>query len=861
MKRLLMFMVLILGYLTADAQGFFVVEGTVKDAETGEPLTGANIYLKAVKKGMATRRDGSYRLELPAGESSLALTFSYVGYKSETVNLTHPKDTVLNVILKSENILPDVNVKGQKIYFGASSSQMSAVGLSGEEVKRMPSFMGETDVMKVLQYIPGVKSTGDGQVGLNVRGGNYDENQILLDGIPIYNAEHLKGFVSALNPAFIDRLSFYKGAFPARYGGQLSSVIDLEMKEGDPERYRAELGVGLISSHLNVEGPVLKHTSFSLAGRYSYFQTFAMPIYERIAKSRELTIPYSNLNYYDLTARVSHNWNEGRNTFSALFYVGNDRDDTSPSSSNNTYNTTEGDVGFTNFQTLENSTRNSWGNILGGLNWKSRLSPAFSMETLLSYSRYHYIMEEKENSSFVKTRNTDGAKVQTQTVETSIALRSVIQEMRGQWDGELRTGERNRLQFGFQYSEKELEPVYDIYSHAETHGENYSDNEETDTVIGKGQMLHTLSFYAEDTHDLGGRVKTNVGIRLARYLSPGKSYMSLEPRASISAMLRRNMSLKLSFAYMSQGIHQLSSSNLVMPSDVWLSSSEKIPLTVSKQLALGYSWDTAAGMNLSVEGYYKWMDNLLEYKDGASFSKASETLENLVVSGRGNSYGVEFLLQKRLGGFTGWLGYTWSKSLRKFDRPRQELNGGNAFYASNDCRNNVSVVLNYKFNRYVDVSANWTYQTGRRGNITTTASYVNMPNQWEYGTTLDEITIWENIWQEWAEKIKTVEAVHSGYYFSGSRPLKEQYIQSLRMVYTYKQRNGFMLPSSHHLDVSVNLHASHVLAESTISLSLYNVYNRKNITQVYLGYVNNHVVLKGISQFPFMPSLQYSLKF
>lgn len=860
MRLALILLFLILGYQSSDAQECFVVSGTVRDAVSNEPLVGANIYLKAIKKGQVSRRDGSFSMELPVRDGPLVITFSYVGYQSRVIALKEQRDTVLSVTLDADNTLPDVNVVGYRGYFGASSSQMSAVGISGSEVRKMPSFMGEADLMKALQYIPGVQSSGEGHAGINVRGGNHDENQILLDGIPIYDAEHLKGFVSALNPVLVQDVTFYKGAFPARYGGQLSSVIDMHLKDGDPKHYSAEIGMGLISSHLNVEGPIDGKSSFFLAGRYSYFQTFAIPIYERIAKSRELVTPYANLNYYDLTARLSRRWNDGRSVLTALFYIGSDKDDTSPTASSNTYKIKEGSTDYSCFQHLENTTRNNWGNVLGGIKWRDKLSENASMETLLSYSRYHYLMEETEHSGFLKTRDSDGL-TEEQTMETSLALHSLIQEIRGQWDAEVRTGRHGRWQYGIQYSGKNLKPVYDIYSHTETCMSGYTRAADTDTIIGMSRKLHTVSLYTENSRNWGERLSMALGVRLTGYFAPGKNYQSLEPRASISMQIASDMSLKLSLAYMSQGIHQLSSSNLMMPSDVWIPSSRQIPLTTSKQLAMGYSWDMGAGLNLSLEGYYKKMDNLLEYRDGASFSKADEALEDMTVLGEGSSYGLEFLLQKHSGRLTGWLGYTWSKSLRSFDRPGQELNGGNSFYAANDCRNNLGAVLNYKFSRYLDVSASWTYQTGRRGNISTTACYVNMPNQWEHGTSLKEITLWGTTLEDWRDVIKKVDAVPAFYYFSGSGPLKEQYIHTLRMVYTYKQRNGFMLPSCHHLDFSVNFHIPHVLAESIISLSLYNVYNRKNITQVYRGYVNNRIVLKGISQFPFMPSLQYALKF
>jgi outer membrane receptor protein involved in Fe transport len=365
--------------------------------------------------------------------------------------------------------------------------------------------------------------------------------------------------------------------------------------------------------------------------------------------------------------------------------------------------------------------------------------------------------------------------------------------------------------------------------------------------------MQTASLYVEDDWTLHPRWKANVGLRYTLFLVKGKTYQSLEPRLALRWMFAPNMAWKASYSGMSQGIHLLSSSNLVMPSDLWVAITQNTPPMNSHQWAVGYNWQITPSVLFTLEGYYKTMDNVLEYREGSSYMNVNADWENLAVAGKGRTYGIELLVQKKVGKTTGWIGYTWAKSLRTFDRSGQELNGGNEFYAGNDRRNNLNLVFSYRFNARWELSAAWTYQTGRRGILPTTHLFGGTPNE--------SIGFISNTWSsnlEWErQQIFGVEDDENTRFLRYHR------------FYSYHERNGYKLPDVHRLDVAVNYSIKHPVGESKIGLSIYNLYNRQNIANVYIGYENvsrsyenrTIAVLKGVCPFPFMPSINYTFKF
>ena len=868
MKQLRMtyMLFLLLGSLSLMAQ-HVTVGGRVTDASTREALQGANIYLPLSKQGQTTNKEGEFKLSVPA-RKQLELVVSYVGYTSQRFQLYITQDTLLNIKLVQDNQLPDVDIYGSKNDFGVSSSQMSAIELPIAKIRQVPALFGEVDVLKALQKLPGVQSSNDGQAGIYVRGGNYDQNQITLDGSPLYNAEHLKGFVSAINPDMVENVVFYKGAFPARYGGRLSSVVDVAFKDGDMQKYHGALTLGAISSKLHLEGPLWKgRTSFNLGARISYFDAIVQPILENIAENDNAMSPYADVNYYDITAKLVHKFSD-KHKLSAFFYKGHDDANSSPTESRKQYEQQSSEYVESTGEFLmceydknrKNGTENDWGNLVGSLSWDFRMNEKWQMDARLHYSDYRsrlkYAADIKEYcylpmSSANGREIVSGKALQFSYVEDSYSTyHSEIEDASFDFSFLFTPSKSHELRWGGDVSMRRFSPIVDVYKYVHSKGwdktdRTYTETEELiDTIRGAKQNLKTAAFYMEDDWSMGKYWKANIGLRYSFSSVTGKSYHSLEPRLSLRWQWNKAMSLKVSYSRMAQGVHLLSSSNLVMPSDLWVPVTENIPVMKSDQWGIGYNYETARGIVFSVEGYYKTMDNLLEYREGTSYMTAEAGWEELVAQGKGRTYGVELLLQKNIGKTTGWVSYTWSKTLRTFDRPGQELNGGREFYAGNDRRHNVNVLLAHRFNKHWDTSLSWTFQSGRRGTLSYVAFLGGHPEEYSQRSYFPRIEL--------------------TYLYNGEKTLAADlpiYFNRFTYMQTYGDRNNFRLPDIHRLDVSVNYTLLHRRCKSIFNLSANNVYNRQNVSNVYIGYDNNKTVLKGICLLPIMPSISYTLQF
>ena len=824
---------LLASFIPMQAQ-YVTVNGLVKDAQTNERLHGANIYLKLINKGQVSDKNGRFTLSLPQNKK-LEMTISFVGYQAQQIQLQLQNDTTLNIGLKQDNRLEEVNVYAEQRLSGIETSQMSAIEVPIEQVKKLPMLFGEVDVMKALQKLPGVQSASDGQAGIYVRGGGYDQNQITLDGATLYNAEHLKGFVSAINPDLVRSLAFYKGAFPARYGGQLSSVVDVNIKDGNMQQYHGEVSLGMLSSKIHAEGPIWKdRTSFNIGARLSYFDKIVQPMLEAVADNENAITPYANVNYYDITAKLVHRISD-KHKLSALFYTGKDVNDVSPSQDGWG---TRGEEGQETKKVSQSGTENNWGNLISKIGWDYRINDAIQMNAGLNYSSYRYNLKQKDYES--TEEKSKGQETWIYINDSYVDSHSGIDEMMANADFRYTANKRHLLRWGAKVSHRTLKPSVEVYEKKYSKQWIDGDYEEktalTDTVMGGNkQKLTMAAVYAEDDFSLTQRLKANIGLRYALFAVPEKTYHSLEPRLSLRWLFRDDMALKLSYAHMAQGIHLLSSTNLVMPSDIWISIDKDLPLMKSDQWALGYNYEITKGFDLSVEGFYKQMDNLLEYREGYSLMTPTDRWAEQVVMGKGESYGVELLLQKNTGKTTGWLSYTWSKSLRLFDRPGQEVFSGKKYYAGNDRRHNLNLVVNHRFNKHWEVSAAWNYQTGRRGTLSTTTFFGSGPSEF----------LTEGLVEDDIKSGLTV-------------------IHFLPILSSYKERNGYQLPAIHRLDMGVTYIWKMGKLENKVNLSVYNVYNRQNISNIYWGYENHELgakkVLRGVCLLPILPSISYTLK-
>ncbi len=868
MKRILyLFALMTAIMLTGSPQSHaqtVAVSGYVTDSVTGTPLEGANIYIGKDKFGETADSKGYFKFSVQKGRS-VSFSVSFVGYDTRTVSLTATEDTILRIALAQDNRLPDIKVYASRRDFGAKSSQMSAIDVPIDQVKALPAVFGEVDVMKALQKLPGVQPAGEGKSGFLVRGGKYDENLIMLDGSTLYNAEHLKGFVSALNPDMIERISFYKGAFPARYGARLSSILDIGLKEGDFEKYHGLASVGLLSSRVQVEGPIRKGTtSFNIAARASYFDAIVQPALKDLYDKPEAMRPYTDMNYYDIGAKITHRFSD-RDKISAVFYWGKDVNDNAPSSNKGKYDGNkqiqDENGAFHILKVYYNksrstSTDNNWGNLVSSLFWTHSFNERFSVNTNLSYSSYDYKLKmgtNVHNKTTISELETmyRGKLLDFYEEENYAQYNSGITDGALTIDFNLRQSDRHNIRWGTKFSLQELSPTVDVYRYRYSKNLNtstmeYSEiNQSVDTTLGHNQDLRTLSLYLEDDWSICRRLKADIGVRYAFYSVKGKTYHSIEPRLSLRYLLTGDMSLKLSYTRMSQGIHLLSSSNLIMPSDLWVPATKDIPLMKGDQFAAGFSYDFGRSITASVEGYYKLTDNTLDYKEGSSYMSATGDWESKVAVGKGKSYGVEFLLQKKTGKTNGWVSYTWAKSLRKYDKPGQIISNGETFYDGNDRRNTINVYVSHRFNEHWEITASWSYMTGRRGVVSTTAMYGGQINEYEGYFDADD--------EHRGNVILPIDKVGDPFFYKFGRYM------------TFTERNGYKLPDSHHLDIGFNYSAKIGKPELILGLTIYNVYNRMNVSNVYTGYdytgVTSNLKLRGLCMFPFMPSLNLTVKF
>ena len=847
MRRYLAFLAIIL------FTPFFVsarnvnITGRVTDASSLQPLQGASVYFTDRSAWCISGEDGSFTLAAAPSAQEKVVVVSYMGYVPQRYRISMARDTSLGTLrmVQDNTLLPEASVYARRHDFGVRNSQMSAIEVPVADIKGMPSLFGEIDVMKALQRLPGVQSVKDGNAGIYVRGGNYDQNLIMLDGSTLYNSEHLNGFVSSLNADMIDNIIFYKGAFPARYGSRLSSIIDVGMKEGDFRQYGGSFTIGLLSSRLQVEGPIFKgKTSFNIGARFSYFDLLVYPILEKVYDSGEALKPYSDMNYYDINAKLVHRFSEN-DKLSAVFYMGQDVIKAEPSASSDSYMRNSDSY----INERSDGSDKKWGNIVSSLFWTHRMNERLYVNTNLSYSRYKYRLKlsSEVDRRVYKEKEADYLLNERYTESSHALYHSQIDELALTSDFRYTSGSGHDMRWGARLSGQELDPTVDIYKHSiigYMDGGKYKERvEHKEDVLGKAESIRSLALYIEDDWTVSENWKVNAGLRYMHTFVKGKNYPSVEPRLSVRWLFAGNMALKASYSRMAQAIHLLSSNNLVMPSDIWVPVTDEIPLMKADQWAAGFNWEPFKGIDVSLEGYYKKMDNVLDYREGTSYMTTAGGWREMVAAGEGRSYGAELFVQKKEGATTGWLSYTWSKSLRRYDRPGQEINGGREFYAGNDCRNNFNIVIVHRLNKRLELSLSWTYQSGRRGIIPSAALYGGWLDEYDgYGI------FTSSMWQ------------FTGDYIS-SRPDGAPYFRRFSQFLTYRERNNYQLPDTHRLDIGLNWRIPHDVGESTLNFTIYNLYNRQNISNLFIGYENGTTVLKGISLFPFMPSLSYTFKF
>lgn len=773
----------------AQSAAKFTINGYVEDSESGERLFGVNVFDANTLQGTITNDFGFFSLTLPS--DTIALTVSYIGYPAQAQEFFLDKDITINFKMDPSINLKEVEVVASQAEKIQEKTQMSTIDISMDKVKSLPVLLGERDVMKTIQLLPGVQSGGEGTSGLYVRGGGPDQNLILLDGVPVYNASHLFGFFSVFNADAIKSVSLIKGGFPARYGGRLSSVLDIKMKDGNKKKLHGEGSIGLVSSKLTLEGPIIKdRTSFIVSGRRTYIDLLAQPFIRAEAR-RNGSEAAGGYYFYDVNAKVNHKFSETSRLFLST-YFGNDK----------FYARYEDDYvnnGIT--ETEKNSNSLGWGNIITALRWNKIINKKLFSNSTLTYSRYRFLVDIEYEES------TEGPGI-SESTNYGFEYLSGIYDWSGKIDFDYLPTPDHYVKFG----------VGNTY-HTFTPGVNTvqfgSESSTIDTSFGsQKQYAHEFWMYVEDDFEVNALLKINGGLHFSGFYVGDKLYTSLQPRFAGRYLMNEEWSLKASYARMTQYIHLLTNATVGLPTDLWVPVTDTVPPQFSNQIAIGMARTIKEKYEVSVEAYYKTMENLIEYKDGASFLSASRDWQEKVEFGRGWSYGFEVFIEKKHGKTSGWIGYTLSWTNRQFDN----VNFGDPFPYKFDRRHDISFVLTHKFNDRCDVGMTWVYGTGNA---------VTLPTGQYYGAT-------ELPWDTWTGN--TVEHVES--------------------------RNGFRQPSYHRLDVGVNLHKKTKWGERTWSWGVYNMYSRQNPFYLYFGFNdNNERALKQISLFPIIPSFSYSFKF
>jgi outer membrane receptor protein involved in Fe transport len=665
--------------LQSSAQDKFTLNGYIKDSLSGETLIGANFSVRSAAKGIVSNQYGFYSITLPKGIYQVSCSF--VGYQTKefTVELTDNRQENI-LLLPNSAVINNVTVIGRRRDNNVKAAQMGKFELSVNTAKALPAFLGEVDILKTLQLLPGVRNAGEGNAGFYVRGGGPDQNLIMLDDAVVYNTGHLFGFFSIFNSDAIKNVTLIKGGMPAQYGGRLSSVVDIAMKEGNQNKTQVDAGIGLIASRFSIQGPLKKNkASYMLSARRTYADALVKPF---IKKSSDYY--GSGYYFYDLNAKMNYQFSESDRLYLSG-YFGRDK------------------FNFNNAKRSFN-TGIAWGNSTATLRWNHIFNKKLFANTTLVYNDYKFSLDGRQNNF-------------------RLNLSSGIRDLNAKTDIDFYPSPEHKMKFGAQYTFHTFLPNV------------LSGNQ--DSVVfepnnSTKKFANEYALYLQDDWELGSKLKLNLGLRYSRFQQVGKytdykrdasgnktdstvyqngqnvkTYGGFEPRATLRYALNDNESLKTAVTRNLQYIHLVTNAGTTLPTDLWVPSTLRVQPQISWQYALGYFRNFKEGMfETSVEAYYKTMDNQIEYREG--YTPSLKDPEEEFVFGKGWSYGAEFFVNKVKGRFTGWIGYTLSWTWRQF----KDLNDGLKYPSRYDRRNDLSIVGSYELNKKWKLSSIFIYGTG-----------------------------------------------------------------------------------------------------------------------------------------------------
>lgn len=750
----------------------YSLHGTIKSQRTGETVIGATITVAGSSIATISNEYGFYSLTLTKGE--YAILVSVIGMKTKQIQVAMEKNIRLDITMEEEaKDLEVVTVTAASPGRSLRSPQMSVERINVQEIKNIPVLFGERDVMKTIQLLPGVKSAGEGNSGFYVRGGAADQNLILLDEAPVYNASHLLGFFSTFNSDAIKNVTLYKGGMPAQYGGRLSSVVDIKMNDGNNQDLGVSGGIGLIASRLNIEGPLQKDkSSFLLSGRRTYADLFLRLLGDSSLKK-------ARLYFYDLNAKANFILGE-KDRLYLSGYFGRD------------------------VLSQEDLAGIDWGNATGTLRWNHIFNKKLFSNTSLIFSNYDYrinINAESTDYQILSSIRDWNIKEELQWYPNSsntvtIGLNSIYHTIK---PGEISvTNDQSTASQGLpdRYSLENALYLSNNWKASEKWGISYGLRVSAFTILGKGDYY---------TLDNDGKVNDTMHYDRGEAI---KTYVNPEPRLALSYQLNSTSALKASYTRNTQNLHLISNSTSSSPTDKWVASTNIIKPEIADQVAVGYYKNLLdAQYEFTVEAYYKTMQNQVDYRNGAQIF-TNDAIETQLLFGKGRAYGIEWLLKKKSGKFSGWLSYTLSKTERQIEG----INNGDWYNARQDRTHDIAIVGMYQLNKKWVLSANWIFYTG------------------------DAVT-----------------------YPSG------KYTVDNEVYFYYSERNGYRMPNYHRLDLGATVQLKkRKKFSSELNFSLFNAYGRANAYQINFREGKddpNKTEAVKTSLFTFVPSISYNFKF
>ncbi len=791
---------------TGQAQNSRItVSGHITDSKSGETLIGAGVLSGTDRNiGAVTNNYGYYSLTLPtAQDKPTILQYSYVGYEPQSVTLTSAKDTVINIQLTASSEISEAVVVASRDA-GIQSTHLGSINVPLKQIQNTPMLFGESDVLKAVQLLPGVQGGNEGFAGLYVRGGGPDENLIMLDGVPIYNVDHMLGLFSVFQPEAVKKVTLYKGSFPARYGGRVSSILDIRTNDGNMKETHGLLSIGLISDRLHLEGPIIKDKlSYSISARGMHTVLYA-PIIKAALEDE-----YYNYYFYDLNGKITWRISDRDRLY---FGVYNGADQLKYESIwEDEYQAEEGNIFHVDYSGQGMDAMGiKWGNTVTSVRWNHIFSSRLFANATVSFNNYRMNMDSVSHSEEISNGVVSSSKYDTE-------FRSGIRDWSAKMDFDYNPNPSHLIKFGAEYTYHTFIP--ESLSMIENEIENETVQMDTTIRFMDREKFggNDLSLYAEDDWQIGRVVTVNPGLRVAWFNTQGKNYFSVQPRLSTKITLG-DFAVKAGYARMAQYVHLLTSGQVSLPTDLWVPITKNIKPVTSDQFSLGAYYDGLKGWEFSVEGYWKELRNILEYKDGTFVLGSRGGWESKVTMGNGRAIGLEFFAQKTLGKLTGWAAYTLAKTDRHF--PDGSINNGNRFPYKYDRRHNFNINLTWEATKKIDINATWSYLSG---------SMTTIPED------------------------KTVIMKPGGGFWPAD------YVTS---------RNNYRLPPSHRLNIGFNFHKFNRKGwgETIWNISIYNVYNQMNPNFAFMSTKTDengkeHYYMEKVTILPILPSISYTFKF